>query len=126
MVHRSALAALLVLLFSAAVGAQAPAQRQGRDAADTAAPVTLIENAQTRIVRVNIEPNSTRSMHSHDDMLWHVFVTMDAPIVLTIKGQEQRVELAPWQTHFFKGGTVHSITNPNGRYVQFLEFFAKR
>ena len=36
------------------------------------------------------------------------------------------VKLGPWQTHFFKGGTTHAITNPNSRVVQFLEFFSKK
>ena len=98
---------------------------QGPDG-EPATPTTLIENAQTRIVRVDILASSTRSMHNHPDMLWHVFVTMDAPIVLTIQGEANPVKLGPWQTHFFKGGTTHAITNPNPRVVQFLEFFSKK
>jgi hypothetical protein len=86
----------------------------------------LIENAETRIVRVDILANSTRSMHNHADMLWHVFVTMNDPIVLAIQGQANPVKLGPWQTHFFKGGTTHAITNPNPRAAQFLEFFSKK
>ena len=102
-----------------------PAFAQGPDG-EPATPTTLIENADTRIVRVDILANSTRSMHNHADMLWHVFVTMNDPIVLTIQGQANPVTLGPWQTHFFKGGTTHSITNPNPRVAQFLEFFSKK
>lgn len=98
---------------------------QGPDR-EPATPTTIIENAQTRIVRVDILANSTRSMHNHPDMLWHVFVTMDAPIVLTIQGESAPVKLGPWQSHFFKGGTTHAITNPSPRVVQFLEFFSKK
>jgi hypothetical protein len=103
----------------------APAFAQGPDG-EPATPTTLIENAQSRIVRVDILPNSTRSMHNHPDMLWHVFVTMNDPIVLTIQGQANPVKLGPWQTHFFQGGTTHAITNPNPRMAQFLEFFSKK
>jgi hypothetical protein len=102
-----------------------PAFAQGPDG-EPATPTTLIENAETRIVRVDILANSTRSMHNHGDMLWHVFVTMNDPIVLTIQGQANPVKLGPWQTHFFKGGTTHAITNPNPRVAQFLEFFSKK
>jgi len=102
-----------------------PAFAQGPDG-EPATPTTLIENAQSRIVRVDILANSTRSMHNHPDMLWHVFVTMNDPIVLTIQGQANPVKLGPWQTHFFKGGTTHAITNPNARVAQFLEFFSKK
>lgn len=98
---------------------------QGPDG-EPATPTTLIENAQSRIVRVDILANSTRSMHNHPDMLWHVFVTMNDPIVLTIQGEANPVKLGPWQSHFFKGGTTHAITNPNPRVAQFLEFFSKK
>ena len=102
-----------------------PSFAQGPDG-EPATPTTLIENAQSRIVRVDILANSTRSMHNHPDMLWHVFVTMNDPIVLTIQGEANPVKLGPWQTHFFKGGTTHAITNPNPRVAQFLEFFSKK
>jgi hypothetical protein len=109
---------VLVLSCSSAVA-------QGPDG-EPATPTTLIENAQSRIVRVDILASSTRSMHNHPDMLWHVFVTMNDPIVLTIQGQANPVKLGPWQTHFFKGGTTHAITNPSPRVAQFLEFFSKK
>ncbi len=114
---------VLILLSSCAAFAQAPA---AAPQAEPATPTTIIENAQTRIVRVDILASSTRSMHSHPDMLWHVFVTMDAPIVLNIQGQAQPVRIEPWKSHFFEGGTVHSITNPSPRPVQFMEFFSKK
>jgi hypothetical protein len=113
-----------LLTWCATVFAQAPAAAGAQQ--EPATPTTLIENAQTRIVRVDILASSTRSMHNHPDMLWHVFVTMDAPIVLTIQGEANPVKLGPWQSHFFKGGTTHAITNPNPRPVQFLEFFSKK
>ena len=115
---------ILLLLLSSTAGVaqgQAPAAP-----GEPATPTTIIENAQSRIVRVDILANSTRSMHNHPDMLWHVFVTMNDPIVLTIQGQANPVKLGPWQSHFFKGGTTHAITNPSPRQVQFLEFFSKK
>jgi oxalate decarboxylase/phosphoglucose isomerase-like protein (cupin superfamily) len=115
---------ILLLLLSSTAGVaqgQAPAAP-----GEPATPTTIIENAQSRIVRVDILASSTRSMHNHPDMLWHVFVTMDAPIILTIQGEANPVKLGPWQSHFFKGGTTHAITNPSPRQVQFLEFFSKK
>ena len=115
---------ILLLLLSSTAGVaqgQAPAAP-----GEPATPTTIIENAQSRIVRVDILASSTRSMHNHPDMLWHVFVTMDAPIILTSQGEANPVKLGPWQSHFFKGGTTHAITNPSPRQVQFLEFFSKK
>ena len=132
--HSCGTAILVMLVACSAVFAQAPSPAaasapQGQAAApqrEPATPTTIIENAQSRIVRVDILASSTRSMHNHPDMLWHVFVTMDAPIILTIQGEANPVKLGPWQSHFFKGGTTHAITNPSPRPVQFLEFFSKK
>jgi hypothetical protein len=124
--NRLCVLTLATLLSAAPVFAQdQPPQGLGPDG-QPAHPTTLIENDQTRIVRVWILASSTRSMHNHPDMLWHVFVTMNDPIVLTVQGEANPVKLGPWQTHFFKGGTTHAITNPSPRPVQFLEFFSKR
>ena len=120
----------LMLLLSVPSFAGQQQQQQPRPGFNTdgepTIPTTLIENEQTRIVRVNHVANTTRSMHSHPDMNWHVFVTMNDPLVLNIQGQRDPVKLGPWQTHFFKGGVTHSITNPNARDIQFLEFFSKK
>jgi len=59
-------------------------------------------------------------------MLWHVFVTMDSPVILTIEGQDEPVRLGPWQSRFFTGGATHAITNPGLESIQFLEFFSKK
>jgi quercetin dioxygenase-like cupin family protein len=116
---------LLVMLLGAGRALAQEAPDPG-GSADAATPTTLIDNAQTRIVRVDIKPSATRSMHNHEDMVFHVFVTMNDPIVLTIRGEKEPVKLGPWQTHFFKGGTVHAITNPSPRVAQFMEFFTKK
>jgi hypothetical protein len=96
------------------------------DNTEPATPTFLIEQAETRIVRVDMLADATRSMHSHTDMLWHVFVTMDSPVILTIEGQANPVMLGPWESHFFTGGTMHAITNPSLEPIQFLEFFSKK
>jgi len=96
------------------------------DNTEPATPTFLIEQAETRIVLVDMLADATRSMHSHTDMLWHVFVTMNSPVILTIEGQADPVKLGPWQSHFFTGGTTHAITNPGLEPIQFLEFFSKK
>jgi len=95
------------------------------DDTEPATPTFLIEQAETRIVLVDMLADATRSMHGHTDMLWHVFVTMEDPVILTIEG-EADVKLGPWQSHFFTGGTMHAITNPSLEPIQFLEFFSKK
>src|SRR3954466_8709237 len=81
--------------------------------------ITVIDRPEIKIQRVEIEPNATRGMHAHDDVIYHVFLTMDAPLALSIQG-ESDVRLEPWQTHFFTVGTVHAITNTSAEPVRFL------
>lgn len=115
---------MLALLVSCPAGF-AQAVDPAFDNTEPATPTFLIEQAETRIVLVDMLADATRSMHNHADMLWHVFVTMDSPVVLTIEGQAD-VHLGPWQSHFFTGGTMHAITNPSLEPIQFLEFFSKK
>jgi hypothetical protein len=121
MPRRLAFALSILILSAPALFAQAPPARPR----EPVTPTTLVDNDQTFIVRVQQAPNSTRSMHGHPDMLWHVFVAMDAPMDLDIQG-EGVVHVGPWQSHFFKGGTTHAIVNPNPTAAQFLEFFVKK
>jgi quercetin dioxygenase-like cupin family protein len=88
--------------------------------------ITPMDRPEIKIQRVEILPNATRGMHAHDDVVYHVFLTMDDPLILTIEGEAEPVKLDPWQSHFFKGGTVHAITNPNAKPVRFLEVFVNK
>jgi hypothetical protein len=83
----------------------------------------ILDTPETRVAQVEIPANDTRPLHAHPEALWHVFVTTDAPMDLLIEG-EPTVHLAPWQAHFFKGGTMHGFHNPNARTVRWVEFFA--
>ena len=83
----------------------------------------ILDTPETRVAQVEIPANDTRPLHAHPEALWHVFVTTDAPMDLLIEG-EPTVHLAPWQAHFFKGGTMHGFHNPNDRTVRWVEMFA--
>jgi hypothetical protein len=83
----------------------------------------ILDTPETRVAQVEIPANDTRPLHAHPEALWHVFVTTDAPMDLLIEG-EPTVHLAPWQAHYFKGGTMHGFHNPNARTVRWVEFFA--
>jgi quercetin dioxygenase-like cupin family protein len=88
--------------------------------------ITPVDRPEIKVQRVEIEPNATRGMHAHDDVVYHIFLTMDAPLTLTIQGEAEPVQLGPWQSHYFKGGTVHAITNTSAMPVSFLEIFVNK
>jgi hypothetical protein len=87
--------------------------------------ITPMDRPEIKVQRVDIEPNSTRGMHAHDDVIYHVFMTTDAPLTLKIEG-EGDVHLEPWQAHFFTGGTVHAIVNDTAQSVRFIEIFINK
>lgn len=96
---------------------------QGEPASGPVRVTRIVDTPQTRVVQVEIQPNTTRPVHSHPEALWHVFVTTDAPMDLLIEGQPD-VHLEPWHAHFFTGGTMHGFRNPNSRTVRWIELFA--
>lgn len=91
-------------------------------------PVTVtqvLQRPEVRVIRVAIQPNSTRTLHAHADALFHLFVPLDGTIDLTIEGEPSE-RLGPWQAHFFKGGTMHAFTNASGAPVQWMEVFVQK
>jgi len=91
-------------------------------------PVTvtqLLQRPEVRVIRVAIQPNSTRTAHAHADALFHLFMPLDGTIDVAIEG-ERAERLGPWQAHFFKGGTTHAFTNASGSVVQWLEVFVQK
>ena len=124
---------VLAMARALGLGVAAPARAQDATAAtaigalaEPVTPTTLIENAETRLVKVVMLANSTRVMHAHPDMVFHLFVTTDWPIILTVQGEARPILMGRWQAHYFKGGTVHAISNPNATPAYFLEFFTKK
>jgi len=126
MFRRVLLAAMaLTVLVSASAFAQANGVRNLTPGPSHTKAITPMDRPEIKVQRVDIEPNATRGMHAHDDVIYHVFMTTDAPLTLSIEG-EGDVHLAPWEAHFFKGGTVHAITNTSAESVRFIEIFVNK
>jgi quercetin dioxygenase-like cupin family protein len=83
---------------------------------------TIMQRPEVRVIRVAIEPNSTRTLHAHADELFHLFMPVDGTIDVTIDGEGSR-RLGPWEAHFFTGGTMHAFTNASASTVQWMEVF---
>ena len=117
--------ALMLVASSSAFAQAAPGVRNLTPGPSHTKAITPLDRPEIKVQRVDIEPNSTRGMHAHDDVIYHVFMTTDAPLTLNIEG-EGEVHLAPWEAHFFKGGTVHAITNTSAEPVRFIEIFVNK
>ena len=120
-----ALAVSALALTTSPVFAQAQAPPQPQAPRQPVTVTQLLQRPEMRVIRVAIQPNSTRTAHAHAEALFHLFMPLDGTIDLTIEGEPSE-RLGPWQSHFFKGGTTHAFTNPSGSVVQWLEVVVQK
>ena len=126
------LACLLGMLWFASGVAQTPGTGAGSLVLRPLAPSggrgvsngPLIDRAEVRVSRVDVEPNGVRNVHAHDDMQFHLFVAVAGSVRLEV--ESQNVQLGPWQAHFIKGGTQHGFTNAGTSTATILEVFVKK
>lgn len=55
---------------------------------------TLLNQAEARVARVDVEPNGVRNLHAHDDARFHLFIPVTGTVQLEIES-EMPLELAP-------------------------------
>ena len=124
MAKKTVLIAMSVLALST-WSARAQAQPQPQAPRQPVMVTTILQRPEVRVIRVTIQPNSTRTSHAHADALFHLFMPLDGTIDVAIEGEGSE-RLGPWQAHFFKGGTIHAFTNASGSAVQWMEVFVQK
>jgi hypothetical protein len=82
------------------------------------------DQPEVRVLRVVVEPKGTRVMHAHNDVKFHLFVPVSAPMTLNLDGAPS-VTVPPWQPYFMKVGTQHGFQNPGTAPVDIMEIFVK-
>jgi quercetin dioxygenase-like cupin family protein len=82
------------------------------------------DQPEVRVLRVVVEPGGTRVMHAHNDVKFHMFVPISAPMTLNLEGAPS-VTVPPWQPHYMKGGTQHGFQNGGQAPVDIMEIFIK-
>ena len=109
----------LALLFVAASGGQ-PA---GQGATDYGvAPTLLMDREEIRVYRVVLEPGAVRSVHSHDDVDYHVWVPLEGTMELSL-GAEPPVSAEPGDSFFVEAGTMHGWRNVGTTPAEVMEIF---
>jgi quercetin dioxygenase-like cupin family protein len=110
---------LLVTATTPAFAQQVPG---GAAAAEGITNTRILDRADIRITRLEIMPKSTRSLHSHPDMQYQVFIPLTGAIDMNVEGHpSERVE--PLNAHYLTGGVVHGFTNNSASPVTALEIF---
>lgn len=134
------LAAVVVLmaLASHTIGAQAPAE----PAAKTPTPgidqkvgqpgsldpgvsfTNVVENAQVRVLQINLQAGAVRRPHMHNDVMFSIVVPVTGSLELTVD-KDPVVTAVPGQAYYSARGQTHSFVNKTSAAVQIVEIFVK-
>jgi len=121
---KSALLALSALfLLTAGRGAAQTPTPGGPDAG--VRPNRLIDRAEIRVSRVEIDPGAVRGVHAHDDVEYHLWMPLDGSLEITIES-DGPVIATPWQPFFMERGTLHGFRNVGTSPAAVLEIFVKQ
>ena len=84
----------------------------------------LRDQPEVRALRVVVDAGGTRVMHAHNDVKFHLFVPITAPMTLDLEGAPS-VTVPPWQPYYMKAGTPHGFRNTSSSAVDIMEIFIK-
>jgi len=87
-------------------------------------PVRLMDRAEVRVSRVEIQPGAVRSVHTHDDVRFHLWIPISGKLEITI-GSAKPVEAAAGQAFFLQKGTPHGFKNVGSTPAAVMEVFVK-
>jgi len=106
--------------------APAAAQTQAPGEADPGVrPTRLIDRAEIRVSRVEVQAGATRRVHTHDDVEYHVWVPLEGSFQITI-GSEPPAAAKAGQAIFMKRGTPHGFKNVGSTAGAVMEIFVKQ
>jgi quercetin dioxygenase-like cupin family protein len=87
-------------------------------------PVRQIDRAEVRVTRVELQPGAVRSVHTHDDVRFHLFIPVTGELELTI-GSAKPVKATLGQAYFMEKGTPHGFRNTGSSPAMVMEVFVK-
>jgi len=112
----------LAALYGFQASAQAPAAaKKGISGVN---PIQLMDRAEVRVTRVEIQPGAVRPVHTHDDVRYHLWVPISGKLEITI-GSAKPVEAASGQAFFMQKGTPHGFKNVGNTTAAVMEVFVK-
>jgi quercetin dioxygenase-like cupin family protein len=88
-------------------------------------PIRLIDRSEVRVTRVELRAGATRRAHTHDDVVYHLWVPIEGQLQLTVAA-EAPVAATSGQAFFFKRGTPHGFKNVGTTPAAVLEIFVKQ
>lgn len=127
---RAAVVMWSVWLALTAVGVQARGQNARAGVAPGEAdpgvrPTRIIDRAEVRLSRVELQPGAVRSVHAHTDAEFHLWVPIEGALEITI-GTDKPVAASHGQAFFMKKGTSHGFRNTGTTVAAVFEIFIKQ
>ena len=116
------LAAFAVLLLSWSSNSQTPGRAGSPNPGVT--PVRLMDRSDVRVTRVELQAGAVRSVHTHDDVRFHLFIPVSGQLELTI-GSAKPVDTVPGQAYYMEKGTPHGFRNAGSSPAMVMEVFVK-
>ena len=83
-----------------------------------------MDRPEVRATRVEIQPGAVRSVHTHDDVRYHLWAPVPGKRKITI-GSSQPVTASAGQAFFTEKGTPHGFRNVGDTPAAVLEIFVK-
>ena len=124
----AAIAAVQALLAgppAAAQTRQAPPASATREADPGVRPTRLIDRAEVRVSRIELQAGAVRAVHAHDDAEYHLWIPIEGTLEITI-GSDAPVAASAGQAFFMKRGTRHGFRNVGGTPAAVFEIFIKQ
>ena len=84
----------------------------------------MIDRAEVRLSRIELQPGAVRRVHAHDDVAYHLWVPIAGSLEITI-GTDAPVTASSGQAFFMKRGTSHGFRNVGTTPAALFEIFIK-
>jgi quercetin dioxygenase-like cupin family protein len=112
---------VVALIYGVQVSAQAPAATNANQGVN---PVRLMDRPEVRVSRVEVAPGAVRTVHTHDDVRFHLWIPISGKLEITV-GSAPPVEAGSGQAFFLEKGTPHGFRNIGSGPAAVMEVFVK-
>src|SRR5579871_3984540 len=102
----------------------APSQTKGPQPDPGVTPTRVIDRAEVRVTRVELQPGAVRSVHTHDDVKFHLWIPVSGKLEIAI-GSAKAEPAEPGRAFFMEKGTKHGFRNTGSTMAVVMEVFVK-
>src|SRR3989442_5568554 len=103
-------------------------QQRGQGRANPGvSPQTIMDTAEVRVTRVQLEAGAVRPSNVHNEGPFHMFIPITSPVEIFfgLEGKEERETVAPGQVHLFKSNKPHGFKNTGSTPVALIALFVR-